>query len=240
MYQAVLFDMDGTILDTITDLTICTNYALSQLGKPHEFPAELVKLCYGCGIEADMQKALAMAAGCAGEDLEYVENPTPLSSYGLTAQDTARLQSIFVPYYSAHCHLHTTPYDGIPALLSTLRKRGIRTAVASNKDEADVAKLAALHFPGLFDTIMGNSPAIHRKPAPDMLDRILHDLSIPKEQAVYIGDSEVDIETAKNAGLACISVTWGFRNKSFLARHGATRIVENATELAMELGMRES
>ena len=73
MYQAVLFDMDGTILDTITDLTICTNYALSQLGKPHEFPAELVKLCYGCGIEADMQKALAMAAGCAGEDLEYVE-----------------------------------------------------------------------------------------------------------------------------------------------------------------------
>lgn len=109
MYQAVLFDMDGTILDTITDLTICTNYALSQLGKPHEFPAELVKLCYGCGIEADMQKALAMAAGCAGEDLEYVENPTPLSSYGLTAQDTARLQSIFVPYYSAHCHLHTTP-----------------------------------------------------------------------------------------------------------------------------------
>ena len=73
-----------------------------------------------------------------------------------------------------------------------------------------------------------------------MLDRILHDLSIPKEQAVYIGDSEVDIETAQNAGLACISVTWGFRNKSFLARHGATRIVENAAELAMELGMRES
>ena len=124
MYQAVLFDMDGTILDTITDLTICTNYALSQLGKPHEFPAELVKLCYGCGIEADMQKALAMAAGCAGEDLEYVENPTPLSSYGLTAQDTARLQSIFVPYYSAHCHLHTTPYDGIPALLSHFGKEG--------------------------------------------------------------------------------------------------------------------
>lgn len=97
-----------------------------------------------------------------------------------------------------------------------------------------------MHFPGLFDAIMGNSPAIHRKPAPDMLDRILHDLSIPKEQAVYIGDSEVDIETAKNAGLACISVAWGFRNKSFLARHGATRIAKNAAELAMELGMRES
>lgn len=163
MYQAVLFDMDGTILNTITDLTICTNYALSQLGKPHEFPAELVKLCYGCGIEADMQKALAMAAGCAGEDLEYIENPTPLSSYGLTAQDTARLQSIFVPYYSAHCHLHSTPYDGIPALLSALRKRGIRTAVASNKDEADVAKLAAMHFPRSFRRHHGQFPCHPQK-----------------------------------------------------------------------------
>lgn len=115
MYQAVLFDMDGTILDTITDLTICTNYALSKLGKPHEFPAELVKLCYGCGIEADMQKALAMAAGCAGEDLEYVENPTPLSSYGLTAQDTARLQSIFVPYYA-----HTATSTPLPTTASPL------------------------------------------------------------------------------------------------------------------------
>lgn len=231
MYQAVLFDMDGTILDTITDLTICTNYALSQLGKPHEFPAELVKLCYGCGIEADMQKALAMAAGCAGKDLEYVENPTPLSSYGLTEEDTARLQSIFVPYYSAHCHLHTTPYDGIPALLSALRKRGIRTAVASNKDEADVKKLADMHFPALFDAIMGNSPIIHRKPAPDMLERILHILSIPKEQAVYIGDSEVDIETAQNAGIPCISVAWGFRNPDFLSLHGAKHIVSTAKEL---------
>lgn len=237
MYQAVLFDMDGTILDTITDLTICTNYALSQLGKPHAFPAELVKLCYGCGIEADMQKALAMAAGCAGEDLEYVENPTPLSSYGLTAQDTARLQSIFVPYYSAHCHLHTTPYDGIPALLSALRKKGIRTAVASNKDEADVQKLAAMHFPSLFDAIVGNSPAIHRKPSPDMLWQILRDLSLSKEQVVYIGDSEVDIETAKKAGIPCISVAWGFRNKSFLARHGAACIVENAEELKEALGI---
>ena len=124
MYQAVLFDMDGTILDTITDLTICTNYALSQLGKPHTFPAELVKLCYGCGIEADMQKALAMAAGCAGEDLEYVENPTPLSSYGLTAQDIARLQSIFVPYYSAHCHLHTPPTTASPLSFPRFGKEG--------------------------------------------------------------------------------------------------------------------
>ena len=124
MYQAVLFDMDGTILDTITDLTTCTNYALSQLGKPHEFPAELVKLCYGCGIEADMQKALAMAAGCAGEDLEYVENPTPLSSYGLTAQDTARLQSLFVPYYSAHCTFTPPPTTASPLSFPRFGKEG--------------------------------------------------------------------------------------------------------------------
>ena len=231
MYNAILFDMDGTILDTLTDLTISTNYALREMGLPHAFQKDLVKLCYGSGITADMEKAFAMAKGCEGEDLEFVGNQIPLSAYGFDAADVAKLEEIFVPHYSAHCHDHSAPYEGIVSLLEHLRARGIYTAVASNKNENDVKSLADALFPGLFDVTIGNSPAIRRKPAPDMIESILKTLGIKKENAIYIGDSEVDIETAKNAGLPSISVTWGFRNRKFLEDHGAERIVSMAEEL---------
>ncbi len=232
MYHAILFDMDGTILDTLTDLTISTNYALGKMGLPHDFPKDLVKLCYGCAITADMEKAFAMAKGCAGEDLEFVGNRIPLETFGFTAKDVKALEEIFVPYYSAHCHDHSAPYEGIISLLEALRARGIYTAVASNKNENDVKSLANDLFPGLFDVTIGNSPSVRRKPSPDMIEGILKTLGVPKEKAIYIGDSEVDIETARNAGLPSISVTWGFRNRKFLENHGAERIVSSAEELS--------
>ena len=231
MYKAILFDMDGTILDTLTDLTLSTNYALSEMGLPHDFPADLVKLCYGGGITADMEKVLAMAKGCPGEDLEFIGERIPLSAYHFTKTDVEKLKDIFVPYYSDHCHDHSAPYAGILSLLKDLRRAGCFTAVASNKNDNDVQALVKSQFDGLFHVSMGNHPAIKRKPAPDMIEKILEALSVPKEEAIYIGDSEVDIETAKNAGLSSLSVTWGFRNQKFLDAHGAEHIVSTAEEI---------
>lgn len=229
--QAVIFDMDGTILNTLEDLTISTNYALAQTGRKHDFPSDLVKLCYGCGIDGDMEKVLAMEAGCPAEDLEHVGGSLPLSRFGFSDTEVQELKSIFTVYYSAHCHIHTAPYAGIPEVLHALQSQGLQTAVASNKDEGDVQQLADALFPNLFSVTIGNHPAIRRKPAPDMIEQIVRTLSIPKDSALYVGDSEVDIETARNAGIPCISVDWGFRNQQFLKNHGATCIVSNAEEL---------
>ncbi len=231
MRKIAIFDMDGTILNTLEDLTISTNYALEQMGKRHDFPQDLVRLCYGCAIDADMEKVLAMAAGCPGPDLEFVGNRIPLAQYGFSSKEVQQIKSIFTVHYSAHCHLHSCPYEGIPEVLETLRNQGIYTAVASNKDDCDVQKLAAAHFDGMFEVTIGNSDAVRRKPDPDMLLRILKKLDLTPKEAVYIGDSEVDIQTAKNAGMPCISVAWGFRTKDFLERHGATTVVSNAEEL---------
>lgn len=231
MYKAVIFDMDGTILNTIGDLTAASNYALEKMGKRHDFPEEKIKLCFGCGIDADMEKVLALEGGCPEEELEYIGSSIPFSHYHFTEKDVKRLKSFFVPRYTAHCREKTAPYEGILEVLSALRSHGILTAVASNKDDQDVQVLARALFPRLFDRAMGNHKEIRRKPAPDMVLAILKDLHVSPAQAVYIGDSEVDLETAKNAGLPCISVDWGFRTRPFLLSHGASVIVSSPREL---------
>lgn len=230
-YDLVIFDMDGTILDTLDDLTAATNYALQKKGLPHDFSRDRVKLCFGCGIYADMVKSLAMAAGADDEEIEGAGDTIPLSRWGFTEKDAEELRDIFSPYYSAHNRLKTAPYPGIPELIRTLRAAGVRTAVASNKDEADVKKLAGQLFPGLFDTVIGNSPAISRKPAPDMINAIRTRWDVSREKTLYIGDSEVDLETAKNGGVDCLCVNWGFRTEDFLRRHGAERIISRAEEI---------
>lgn len=231
MYKAVIFDMDGTILNTIGDLTDASNYALAKLGKHHDFPEGKIKLCFGCGIDADMEKVLALEGGCADEDLEYVGSTIPFSRYHFSKKDVTELKGFFVPYYAAHRRERTAPYEGIPELLSALRSRGVLTAVASNKDDRDVQVLAEALFPRLFDRAIGNHKEIRRKPAPDMVLEILKDFHLTPKDTVYIGDSEVDLETAKNSGLPCISVDWGFRTRSFLLAHGAKVIVSSPAEL---------
>ena len=231
MYKAVIFDMDGTILNTISDLTAASNYALEQMGRRHDFTEEKIKLCFGCGIDADMEKVLALEGGCPEEELEYIGSSIPFSRYHFSEKDVETLKSFFVLRYAAHCREKTAPYKGIPEVLSALRSHGVLTAVASNKDDRDVQVLAESLFPRLFDKAMGNHKEIRRKPAPDMVLEILEDFHVPPAEAVYIGDSEVDIETAKNAGLPCISVSWGFRTRSFLLSHGARVIVSSPREL---------
>lgn len=164
MYKAVIFDMDGTILNTIGDLTAASNYALEKMGKRHDFPEEKIKLCFGCGIDADMEKVLALEGGCPEEELEYIGSSIPFSRYHFTGEDVKRLKSLFVPRYAAHCREKTAPYEGIPEVLSALRNHGILTAVASNKDDRDVQVLERALFPRLFDRAMGNHKEIRRKP----------------------------------------------------------------------------
>ena len=231
MDKAVIFDMDGTILNTIGDLTAASNYALEQMGRRHDFTEEKIKLCFGCGIDADMEKVLALEGGCPEEELEYIGSSIPFSRYHFSEKDVETLKSFFVPRYAAHCREKTAPYKGIPEVLSALRSHGVLTAVASNKDDRDVQVLAESLFPHLFDKAMGNHKEIRRKPAPDMVLEILEDFHVPPAEAVYIGDSEVDIETTKNAGLPCISVSWGFRTRPFLLSHGARVIVSSPREL---------
>lgn len=231
MYKAVIFDMDGTILNTISDLTAASNYALEQMGRCHDFTEEKIKLCFGCGIDADMEKVLALEGGCPEEKLEYIGSSIPFSRYHFSEKDVETLKSFFVPRYAAHCREKTAPYKGIPEVLSALRSHGVLTAVASNKDDRDVQVLAESLFPRLFDKAMGNHKEIRRKPAPDMVLEILEDFHVPPAEAVYIGDSEVDIETAKSAGLPCISVSWGFRTAPFLCAHGAEVMVSSPAEL---------
>ena len=232
MYKAVIFDMDGTILDTITDITDSVNYALARMGERHDFTADRVKLCFGSGIRADMEKTLALSRGCSDGDLEWVGDTISLSRFGFTEEDVDRLESIFNPYYTAHSRIHTGPYEGIEPLLQKLKENHILTAVASNKNDGDVRNLSDALFPGLFALSMGNSPAIHRKPAPDMIDGILEKLGVQRNEAVYVGDSEVDIETARNSHVPCISVSWGFRTVEFPENHGASFIVHTPKELA--------
>lgn len=231
MYKAVIFDMDGTILNTISDLTAASNYALEQMGRRHDFTEEKIKLCFGYGIDADMEKVLALEGGCPEEKLEYIGSSIPFSRYHFSEKDVETLKSFFVPRYAAHCREKTAPYKGIPEVLSALRSHGVLTAVASNKDDRDVQVLAESLFPRLFDKAMGNHKEIRRKPAPDMVLEILEDFHVPPAEAVYIGDSEVDIETAKNAGLPCISVSWGFRTAPFLCAHDAEVMVSSPAEL---------
>ena len=178
-------------------------------------------------------RALAIEKGIASyEQLEYVGQDGDTITPRVDAQEVRRIQDIFRPYYAAHCAIQTGEYAGISPLLRQLRATGIQTAVVSNKPDPAVQKLTADYFQGLFDLALGEQPQIRRKPAPDMVLKALKDSGLTPEQAVYIGDSEIDIQTAENAGLDCLSVTWGFRSKTFLQNHGARFLVDTPEEIA--------
>ncbi len=198
-YRLVVFDMDGTILDTLSDLTDALNHTLDIYGLPLHSMDE-VKFFVGNGIHKLIERAVP--EGTEQKKLEEI-----FKSY--------------IEYYGKHCADKTKPYEGVKDLIMELKKLGVLTAVVSNKRDEAVQELCRDYFPGCFDIAIGEKDGIRRKPAPDMVDQALLKLGIDKKDAVYIGDSDVDIQTAENSGLSSIAVTWGFRDRDFLIAHGA-------------------
>ncbi len=202
--------MDGTILDTLEDLTDSVNYVLAQHGYPLHSP-EAVRGFVGNGIRLLIERAVPR---------------------GLDNGQVDRIHQEFMKYYKIHCADKTKPYVGIVELIEALRNAGCRTAVVSNKADAAVQELCEQYFSGLFDFAVGERPGMARKPAPDSVYEVLKQLGTEKKDAVYIGDSDVDFDTAKNSGLDCISVTWGFRSEAFLREYGATVFADTPEEVA--------
>ena len=209
-YRTVLFDMDGTLLDTLEDLRESTNHVLGELGHP-ERSLEEVRRFVGNGAEMLIRRAVPEGTG---------------------EEEILRALGMFRSYYAAHCKEKTRVYDGMLALLDALRARGIKTAVVSNKPDEAVKKLSEEYFGGRMDYAVGAKDGRRCKPYPDMVDAALEALGETREGAVYIGDSEVDVQTGLNAGLPVIAVSWGFRSRETIAEAGATVIADDAAALA--------
>ncbi len=230
-YKAVIFDMDGTILDTVSDLQSAVNYALEKCGHRHDFSYDDTKLLFGSGVNVALRRALALENGAPLSAMEKIGAGSDGSEFGVKDDEILKIQQIYLPYYAENCLVKTGPYAGIPDILAKLRALGIKTAVVSNKPDEAVQSLVKDLFNGLFDYSAGEKAGIKRKPAPDMTEAALEFFSITKKDAVYIGDSEIDLQTAANSGLECIAVDWGFRGRDFLCEHDAKEIVSTADEL---------
>ena len=208
-YKLAIFDLDGTVLDTLDDLYTSVCYALEQCGYPARTKDE-VRRFVGNGIRRLI-------------DLAVPE--------GTSEKDADRVYKCFNEYYPKHCADATKPYDGIADMLQMLKTEGCRLAVVSNKADYAVKPLCETYFSGIFDFAVGEREGIKRKPAPDAVYEVLQTLGFRREESVYIGDSDVDIKTAENSGVDCISVDWGFRDREFLRRSGASVIVSDTAKL---------
>ncbi len=209
MYSTVIFDLDGTLLDTLGDLHASVNFALESMDYP-ERSIEEIRRFIGNGV------------------VKLIERSVP---EGTDKASEKKCLDIFRTHYLVHMKDRTAPYDGIISLLGELKEKGIVTAVVSNKLHSAVAGLCEDYFCGLIDEAIGVSDENERKPAPINVFRAMEHLKSEKAHTIYIGDSEVDVQTAKNAGLECIGVTWGFRDEDELRKSGAEYIAENTDEL---------
>ena len=209
-YDTYIFDLDGTLLDTLQDLATSVNYTLRQYDMPEHSIDDICRFV-GNGVRKLMERAVPDGA----------QNPLFESAF-----------ATFRQYYMQHSLDTTRPYDGIPEMLDELKRRGCRIAVVSNKMMAATQELIAHFFPQI-EVAIGEHEAegIRKKPAPDTVREALRQLGVTTKNAVYVGDSDVDIETAYNSGLPCISVLWGFRDRDFLLSHGATTLISCPEEL---------
>lgn len=208
-YELIVFDMDGTILDTLEDLKNSMNHSLKLHNMP-ERTLDEIRSFVGNGIRRLIE--LAVVEGTCSEKIDEIHKD-------------------FMKHYEVHCADFTRPYNGVNDLIKNLRNRGYKTAVVSNKADAAVQDLCIQYFPGLFDLAIGERPEIAKKPAADMVNLALEQLQVSKENAVYIGDSDVDVATARNSNLDMIAVDWGFRTRKFLMEQGAETIVSNPEEI---------
>lgn len=208
-YETYIFDLDGTLLSTLDDLASSTNYALRWAGMPERTIDEVRKFV-GNGVKKLMERAIP----------DGLDNPRFDETY-----------QTFREHYLKHNLDTTRPYDGIMEMLEALKTKGKKIAVVSNKFYAATQDLTAHFFAGTISVAIGERENIRKKPAPDTVLEALRQLGATKDTAVYIGDSDVDIETARNSGMPCVSVLWGFRDRDFLLTHGATTLIESPSEL---------
>ena len=212
-YDTYIFDLDGTLLDTLTDLAASVNYALRTHDMP-EHSIDDVRRFVGNGVRKLMERAVPGGA----------ENPYFEAAF-----------ATFREYYMLHSLDTTKPYPGIPEVLAELKARGGHLAVVSNKMMAATVELCRHFFPDTIEVAIGEHEAegIRKKPAPDTVFAALRELGVDKSGAVYVGDSDVDVQTAANSGLPCISVLWGFRDRDFLIQHGAKTFISAPSELLL-------
>lgn len=208
-YDTYIFDLDGTLLSTLDDLAASTNYALRQHGMP-EHTLDEVRWMVGNGVRLLIERATPGGAS----------NPQFDSVF-----------AAFRSHYVEHSLDTTRPYPGIMEMLTELKRRGRRIAVVSNKFYAATQELCRHFFGDTVEVAIGERENIRRKPAPDTVIEALRQLGVGPEGAVYVGDSEVDVATARNSGLPCISVLWGFRDRDFLTEHDATTFVTSPEEI---------
>lgn len=209
MKHAVIFDLDGTLLNTLGDLRAATNHALEVRGLPPHSMEE-IRQFIGNGIRLLICRAMPEG--------------TPEAEIDAALDD-------FKAYYAAHIHDRTVPYDGIPQLLTALRKRGIQVAVLSNKIDSASQELIEYFFPGKTDVVFGEHVGVPRKPDPTSCRMVMQQLGVQPEQVLYVGDSGTDMQTAKNAGLYAVGVTWGFRSKEVLLEYGADILVHRPEQI---------
>ena len=213
-YQAVIFDLDGTLLDTLDDLRDAVNATMEHFGYPGHTREE-IRSFVGNGVE----RLIELSIPGGREDPRFAEAVT-----------------FYRAYYPAHAEIKTAPYPGVTELIRELNRDGIATAVVSNKPHISTTKLCARYFPEIgYACGEREAEGIRRKPAPDTVLFTAKELGIAVEDCVYIGDSEVDVETAKNAGMDCIAVLWGFRDREVLEAAGAELFASDAAELGKRI-----
>lgn len=214
--HTVVFDLDGTLLDTLQDLQQSTNFALRTCGYP-ERTIDEVRNFVGNGVKLLIQRAM----------------PEEITSKVDEEANRAFEEcfAVFKQHYIEHCQDSTRLYPGIEELLSTLRAAGYHLAIVSNKLQDGVTELYEKWFKNTVEIAIGENPGVQRKPAPDMVNKALAEMGVDKEDAIYVGDSDVDLKTAENSEVPCISVSWGFRSADFLIQHGASIIVSNPSEI---------
>lgn len=206
--ETVIFDLDGTLLDTLEDLTDAVNHALSEFDMPKRDISE-IRNFVGNGIRRLMLKAVP------------------------NGEDNSDFEAVFAEfrrYYNIHCNDKTKPYDGVLELISALQEKNIKLAIVSNKVDSAVQTLNRRYFPQIAVAV-GDREGVQRKPAPDSVFMAMSLCGAERSTTIYVGDSEVDIETAKNAGIKCISALWGFRDKEQLLENGAQFFAEKPLEL---------
>lgn len=213
-YKAIVFDMDGTVLDTLDELTKSLNYVFARHGLP-ALTQDAIRPCLGFGYDGFIDKA----APDAPESLRRT------------------MTEKFIAYYSAHCQTTTFPYAGITQVLGRLKAAGYHMAIVSNKGQGAVSELHDEYFKDYVDFSLGETPMYRKKPAPDMVWEALKRLGCAKDDAIYVGDSEVDKETADNAGLDAALVTWGFRDRDFLESLQPTYLIDTREELGELFGV---